>query len=252
MSTASFSCTVLAGTNKAGIIKPDDNGYYTQVLGAFDFLNSAGANYPFESAKSLFESSSSLMRRIKNGQCYGENGHPKKTPGMSMRDYITRILQVDEGNIICHFANLWIDKDNVKDENGKPIIAVMGRVKPAGPHAASLEASMKNPEENVAFSVRSLTQDTFANGRTQKHMRTLVTYDRVPEPGISCAAKYNNPALEMLEESEDLITPEMLNLVEQEASSKIALESGGMSIAMVRSELGWTAVEKITPASALW
>ena len=64
---AKYSCTALAGTNKVGRLKTDEHGYRQMVLGAYDFDNSAGATYPFESAKSLFESSSSLMRRIANG-----------------------------------------------------------------------------------------------------------------------------------------------------------------------------------------
>ena len=74
---AKYSCTALAGTNKVGKLRADENGYREMVLGAYDFDNSAGAVYPFESAQSLFKSSSSLMRRIANGQCRGEYGHPK-------------------------------------------------------------------------------------------------------------------------------------------------------------------------------
>ena len=48
---ATYSCTALLGTNKAGVLKPDAEGYYTVVLGALNFYNSAGDFYPYESAK---------------------------------------------------------------------------------------------------------------------------------------------------------------------------------------------------------
>ena len=54
---AKYSCTALAGTNKAGKLKADEHGYREMVLGAYDFDNSAGAVYPFESAQALFKRS---------------------------------------------------------------------------------------------------------------------------------------------------------------------------------------------------
>ena len=207
---AKYSCTALAGTNKVGRLKTDEHGYRQMVLGAYDFDNSAGATYPFESAKSLFESSSSLMRRIANGQCRGEYGHPKPLPGMTNQQFLERILRIEESAICVHFKEVWIDKDNVKDENGKPVIAVMGKVKPCGPHGPALEQQLSNTEENVAFSVRSLTNDRMVGGKLNKHMKVLVCWDYVNEPGISVANKYQAPALEGIAEDIEIV-PSMLD-----------------------------------------
>ena len=52
---ATFSCTSLMGTNKAGVLKPDENGYYTVVLGALDVYNSAGDFYPLNRLKNYLK-----------------------------------------------------------------------------------------------------------------------------------------------------------------------------------------------------
>ena len=97
---AVFACTALLGTNKAGILKPDASGYYTLVLGALNIFNNGGAYYPYgESAQMLFKESSSFIRRINNGALRGEYGHPRMLPGMSMRDYMSRITDIMEDKV---------------------------------------------------------------------------------------------------------------------------------------------------------
>lgn len=239
MDKVCYNCTALTGTNKQGILKPDSDGYYTLVLGAFDFPNSVGAVYPFASAKKLFESSGSLMRRLATGQCRGEYGHPKKTPGMTNADFINRILTIEETRICCHFRKIWIDTESVRDKSGKKVIAVMGEVKPCGPYGDALREQLENPNENVAFSVRSLTRDTRIGGQTQKHMTTLVVYDYVNEPGIAIATKYDNPSLEGITEGEAVFTAADLDRAEEKANADgISMESG-LDHRTVRTENGW-------------
>ena len=245
-----YNCTSLAGTNKAGNLKPDESGYYEVVLGAFDFKNSAGENYPFASAKHLFTNSSSLMRRIRNGQCNGELGHPKKLPGMSYRDYIQRILEIREDNISHHIRSIKVDNSSIKDEFGKSVIAVIGEIKPSGPYGNTLKESMENPSENVAFSVRSLVSQSIDNGEIQKHMKILVTWDRVTEPGISIANKYNSPSMEVLT-PEYNITKEMIDTIST-GSESIGNESIRADIRRVKTELGWDKVEIINLPSMDW
>jgi hypothetical protein len=248
---AKYSCTALAGTNKVGKLRADENGYREMVLGAYDFDNSAGAVYPFESAQSLFKSSSSLMRRIANGQCRGEYGHPKPLPGMTNQQYLERILRIEESAICVHFKEVWIDKDNVKDERGKPVIAVVGKVKPCGPNGPALEEQLNNTEENVAFSVRSLTNDRMVAGKLHKHMKVLVCWDYVNEPGISVANKYQAPALEGI--SDDIeIVPSMLDVAERHQQRAGVSMENAVSSTMVRSELGWSKVQNLSTASQNW
>ncbi len=194
----SYSCTALMGTNKTGALKPDADGYYTLVLGALDFFNSAGSYYPYESAKHLFQESSSLIRRCNSGALRGEYGHPRKG-NMTDAQFLSRIMDIDEKNVCCHIRRVWIDCNTLKDEQGKGIVAILGEVKPMGPYAQALQQSLDNPSENVCFSIRSITNDQIIGGVNNKHLRAICTWDYVNEPGISVANKWRSPALESME-----------------------------------------------------
>lgn len=246
-----FSCTALAGTNKAGILTPDKNGYYTVVLGAFDFFNQTGAYWPYDKAAALFAESGSFMRRMRTGQARGELGHPRKEVGMTYQDYIARILQIHEDKVTHHIRACWIDKSSIRDKNGRPIIAVMGEVKPSGPHEDMLLKCFKNPDENVAFSVRSLCDQQVVRGRLEKWMQTLITYDYVNEGGISIATKFTSPGLESM--MDDLIvTPEVLDRIQADEASRVGLESSGVDIEIIKTELGWSRSQIITLPSMGW
>lgn len=270
MEQVCYNCTALAGTNKAGILTPDANGYFDVILGAFDFPNSAGSVYPSAPALKLMEASGSLMRRINTGQCRGEYGHPKKEAGMTNAQFINRILTIEETRIACVFKDVRIDKDSIKDDRGRPVIAVRGKVKPCGPYGEYLLAQLQNPDENVAFSVRSLTRDQRVAGILQKVMRTLVTWDYVNEPGIAIATKYNSPSLESMSVglesaatgvespiwtgtagSDIYLGEQDFIMAEDELKQTgISLESG-LDHKMVRSELGWSKVQNLSTKSFL-
>lgn len=196
----SFGCTALMGTNKAGIIKPDEFGYRSMVLGAFNAFNSAEQYYPVEPALELFRPDSALMRRIKSGSLHGELGHPRKLPGMSDRDFLMRIADIVEQNICVHIADVTLIPRGMIDESGRPVTGVIGKIKGAGPHGQSLEDELNNPKQNVCFSIRSITNDRYERGRYTKYLRAIYTWDKVNEPGISIAKKWHAPGLEQLQE----------------------------------------------------
>lgn len=237
---ASFACTALLGTNKAGILRPDADGYYTLVLGALDIYNSGGAFYPYESAKQLFKESSSLMRRISNGALRGEYGHPRPN-GMNMRDFLGRVMDIYEPNVCCHIRKVWIDnKTSVRDERGRPVIAILGEVKPAGPMGPALQASLDNPSENVCFSIRSLTEDHTVAGTTYKNLKTIVTWDYVNEPGLSVAKKWHSPALESIEEDLPVMPAHLAALRNtQMLNARLGMESNGLTVEAAMEDLGW-------------
>lgn len=247
--SATYSCTALMGTNKTGVLKCDKDGYYEITLGALDFFNSAGAFYVFEGAKHLFEESSSLMRRIRNGSLKGEYGHPKFLPGMSKRDFIARILTINEDCISHHIRNVKIETEKVKGQAGERVIAIMGEVKPAGPHGPALKESFENRHENVCFSIRSMTNDVYDHrGVLTKTLQEIITWDYVNEPGISVANKFQAPGLEARQKNgEILATLEDVsftfeNLMEvrklHESMKGVGVESS-MIIDNVIKALGW-------------
>ena len=237
---ATYSCTALMGTNKTGVLKPDADGYYEVVLGALDFYNSAGAFYPFASAKEIFEDSSSFKRRVQTGCLKGEWGHPKFQPGMSKRDFVGRVLNIHEECVSHHIKDVWIEQEKVKDKNGGRVIAIMGKVRPAGPFGPALKEALENRHENVCFSIRSLTNDVYDHrGMVIKHIQQIITWDYVNEPGISVANKYQAPTLEGIENVQ-FSFENLKDYQKHQMELGVGMEtSGGVSVDSVIQSFGW-------------
>lgn len=260
MSNTSYQCTALHGTNKAGAVKADSNGYYKVVLGALNFYNSAGQYYPLNNeVEALFAESSILMRRVQTGNLRSEYGHPKFLPGMSKKDFLYRIMDIHEANVCCHIHELQIDKSSVKGKDGRPIVAIIGSIKPSGPRGDVLAAQLENPKENVCFSIRSITNDYIDSaGQTHKVLKEIYTWDYVNEPGISVANKWLSPALESVEsfafERKHLMLAKQLAL-----ATSNGMESGIVgSINSTLAKLGWDRPAEtstsglLVPPSAKW
>jgi len=181
-------------------LEVDADGYYTINLGALNTFNSAGAFYKLDGARQLFESSSILMRRIKNGFLKAEVGHPKKQPSMTMNDYMTRILTINPENVCAHIKEIWLEETNEKEPgSNENLVLIKGKVKPNGPKAEFLKELLEDSDANVAFSIRSLTKDVIINGVVVKTLSQVVTWDFVIEPGIKHATKYKTLSIESLD-----------------------------------------------------
>ena len=250
MNQIRFACTSLVGTNKVGLLKKDENGYYEMVVGALNMYNSAGMYYVYEQAKELFESSSQLMRRVKRGALRGEYGHPKRLPGQTMDDFAHRVLSIHEENTCCHHMELWLDFDKLKDENGRPVIAIMSKVYPSGPFGAVLERSLGNPKENVCFSIRSFTDDFMDRGIVKRILRTVVTFDYVNEPGMSIAEKFKSPSLEAFDEGIIFNRGNIERSVQLNQSHGMAQESVTLSVQELFRTMGWSTTQETMSAFA--
>ena len=86
------------------------------------------------------------------------------------------------------------------------MIAIIGKVKPAGSKANALQIARENPKQNAAFSIRGLTENKHRNGRVERILTTIITWDHVIEPGISVACKAHTPGLEKLATESMIIT----------------------------------------------
>lgn len=246
-----FACTSLAGTNKVGNLKKDENGYWELVVGALNVYNSAGQFYVYEQAKQLFESSSQLMRRVQRGSLRGEYGHPKMTPGMSNQDFAQRVMSIYEENTCCHHKDITLDFDRVKDENGKPIIAIVSKVYPSGPMGHALERSLQNPNENVCFSVRAFTDDYRESGVYKRVLKTIVTWDLVNEPGISAAEKFKSPSLEGITEH-TFSRGCMERSIKPTSQHGVAQESVLLTAGELFTSMGWNVPEASKPSWMGW
>jgi hypothetical protein len=256
----SLSCTALVGTNKAGTLKPDADGYYQVVLGALDVYNNTGAFYPEATARQLFQASSSLMRRIASGNLRGEYGHPTPEPGMSMDAFVARVRRIDEDRICMHIRKVWIDY-SFKNLKGQPIIAILGEIRPSGPRGPALKDQLENRFEDVCFSIRSLTHDFNSGGRLTKNFKMIVTWDYVNEPGLDVARKWNSPAMESLKEpvlakqlEERFIMPfQIANMAKTQGPNMLGMESnGGVSLEEMAEVMSEVEKETTPPAWMNW
>lgn len=224
------STMVNAGTNKG--LKPDGQGYYTMIIGGLNVHNSAGEYYTVKGAKDLFESSSLLMRRVKTGALKGELGHPKFDPGTNINDYINRCCEIRETNVCASFAEVWLDYELVK---GSDTVAICAKVTPAGPHAEVLERSFNDNNQNTAFSIRGFTDDRRVNGKLERELTQIITWDMVNEPGISIANKDNTMKFLGMESLVDKRVE--LSVIESIANAKapmgIATESSNIARALL-------------------
>ncbi len=248
-----FTLTRLAGTNKVGDLKKNERGYYPMVIGALDMFNSAGMYYRADAAKQFFEDSNAFMRRVQRGALRGEYGHPRREAGMSMPAYYQRLLQIHEDKVCVHFASVWLDYDNFKDDQGRPIVAILAEVNPSGPLGHVLEKQLQNPAENVCFSIRSFTDDRMVNNVINRFIKTIVTFDYVNEPGMSVAEKYNSPALEGLEEvtfTRGQVETGSSQLLE---TAGVGNESAVLNVHELMAALNWQMpAEAKKRASAVW
>lgn len=246
-----FVCTQLQGTQKQGILKPDADGYYTTVLGALNILNSAGMYYVAEGVKELFEQSAPLMRRTKRGASRGEVGHPQRCEGETMNDFIARYCSIDDKNICAHFSEFWLDFQSVKGLDGKPVIAIMGKVTPSGIHGDFLKRAFENGKENVCFSIRSMTYDYTDKGLIKRIIKNVITFDWVNEPGIYVAEKYRSPAMESIAPDVRITERQMRRALETKQSA-LAMESIELNAPELFQSLGWELTGKQKQIFADW
>lgn len=251
LNNVTYQCTALNGMNKVGLLKRDEQGYARVVLGGLDVSNSAGEFYTYEQSKKLFEESSALMRRVRSGALRGENGHPKMMPGQSPEAFASRVMSIWENRVCVHIKSVELDFENVRDLNGNRVIAIMGMVKPSGELGYVLEEALSNPNQNVAFSIRAFTDNERFRGRTNRHLRNIVTWDFVGEPGIAIATKYSSPALESFEEV--FLDKNQLRLAANlQEPDGVAMESKRLMVDELFTSFGWNTSGDKRAAWAKW
>ena len=245
--TITYSCAALIKSGKKGKLKQDEHGYSEICLGAFNVFNSGGIYYPMlDSVKEMFAAGGSLRLRLDKGQCHSELEHPAPVEGKDINHFVQRLLTIKADRVSAHIKSVSLVEG--KDEKGKSIVRCMGMVRPAGPYGPSLEDSLANPCESTAFSVRSLCSTKPLNGRLEKHVTNIITWDQVLQPGISMANKFDTPSLEQLQD--DSIIPEAVlrGIAEDTAlSSQAGMEECSQMATRIITDLGWQKVEIINP-----
>lgn len=230
-----FTATTLPA-GKQGKLTPDENGYYTVILGGLNAYNSVNEYYTLKGVEQMFTGNSELMRRIREGCLKIELGHPEFKSGMSKEEFFSRIARIDPKNVCGHIAEIWLDYENYRNPDGSKMVAILGKVCPSGPHGQSLKDSLERAGENVCFSVRSFTEDFQERSKYIRVIRKLITFDLVIEPGIYNAKKFFSPALESLEDI--TYTREILNkIANQPVLEGVGMESAQHEKAVARDLL---------------
>lgn len=184
------------GHNLGKNIKKDSNGYYYVCLGALNYHNSTKAVYLSDGINDLMNSNNSdIKRRLESGYLYGELGHPKKTPGQTSLEYMSRFVRIDDKSVSHHIKGVEFENTDINIGNGlNNVVKIMGWVKPTGPYGKVLEENLNNPDCNTAFSIRVLTVDRIQNNMELRKIVQIVTWDAVIEPGIDIANKFDTIA----------------------------------------------------------
>ena len=242
MAKISFTVTQ-APRGKQGILKPDGQGYYEQVIGALGVENESGIHYTSKQAVvDLFNNSSTLRRKMDRGVLRGEVGHPKFHPGMSKADFVNRIFQIYEENTCVHFKEIHLDDSYLKNV-GPGVFAIIAKFTPSGAKGDFLDRQIKNGSENVCFSIRSIAEDYTSGGKYMRDLAEVITFDYVNEPGIKYAEKYKSPALESITRGGDILVSQddFIRAMKEAVVAGIATESGiDMSLDRMFKQFGWT------------
>lgn len=238
---ATYGATYLPGLNKVSKMRADANGYYRTVVGGFDMRSTKGELYHLtESVKALFAKGSILRRRVDNGVCRGEEMHPTIS-NLSHADAIKRLLTIELSKVSHHMRDFSLEAK--KDHSGNDVVLVYASVKPSGPCGASLEASLQNREENVAFSIRSFSNPGIKNGVPGTIVTDILTYDQVPEAGIELATQFDSVSLESIVDPIHFTSKDFDDAIS--ATDGVSSESDNGIITMVRDNVlgGWEQVQ---------
>jgi hypothetical protein len=224
MKKLKYSCTALVGTNKKGILEPDEHGYYYLCLGAMNIHNSQGIWYDWETSKSILGRSATFRRKAEKAALMSEEEHPDWEAGWSLEQYISRIRIFDKDRVCAFIRDVEIVQGE-KVGGGKHRMYFYAWVKPWGARGEHLKAALDDPHQNVYFSLRALCDDNWVGGQCVRTLVEFVTFDWVSEGGLHVASKYHSPALE----SHDIDVPVSVlqNIVDKRGSETqcIGLES---------------------------
>lgn len=241
-----YRMTRLDGIDKEGVIKPDSDGWYTVCIGALDHASKninpktgQAEYYGSQGYEQFFAPGTLFNDRIQGGFIKAEYGHPERESGMSDVAFLERNMQIREKNVCAVFGAIWLVHDFVDPLTKEKCVGIFAKIKPTGPYGKFLENDLLTKGVNVCFSIRSLTTRKVINGRNTKVLHTVITFDFVTEPGITCAEKFVSPSMESASPqvtfTEDVRDVEVSaasarRLIERSNISGLSTESGVMRI----------------------
>lgn len=193
MNTVSFdiSSALLTEGNQR-VLEPDKQGIYRgMVLMVLGKVSRNNKDYEVSSmCDAIANNDSIFFKKLTAGQLFGELGHPM----IKDESDLGRLMQVDPTRVSHQIHRVYTGKAT---EQGH--VLVYGDIEPCLPYGPVLDASLRNPRRNTAFSLRSLVTKTGQVGSVIKQrVNALVTVDTVDAPGYMEASKVRIAAQEGL------------------------------------------------------
>jgi len=199
-----YSPINVSAPTKSGIMKPDSQGRYTVVLGGLNTFNASGVWFTLEESDKMFAASSAFQRNVKEGTIYSENGHPVRPPGMTDDEWIERFLGLQENRFTNTLEEVWLDPTYAKKFDdpriAKDTVVIMGRIKPFGELKHVLIDIINNPNQNLCYSIRCITDTYKRNNVRVKVIRGVITFDLVYSGGLIFSKKTFHPSTENISE----------------------------------------------------
>lgn len=250
----SYYNVALQGSGKKGILKQLDNGYFEIILGAFAAFGNGGWLYDARTAMRYIETDRDFLAMLQAGRLRSEWGHPRRLPGMTDQDWFVRICEIYENNVSSHIRKISVSMDTVRDEKGRMVVAVIGEVRPSGPHENSFLRMLENPHEDVNYSIRCFANKNFKF--MTKHINRIITWDSVFDPGIKVASKYKTPSLESRIVTQELDEVEFhldsLKAGILDSANEESFESLSPFVKIIESLYVPTEVSVVMPATLKW
>lgn len=220
----------VAAPTKSGVLKPDAQGRYTVVLGGLNTFNASGIWYTLDESDKMFTASSAFQRNVAEGTIYSENGHPVRPPSMKSDDeWIDRFLGLEEARFTNTIEKVWLDSTYAKRFNDSRIdkntVVIMGLIKPFGELKHVIEDIIKNPKQNLCFSIRCIT-DTYQRATVKvKIIRGVITFDLVYSGGLIFSKKTFHPSVEHISAVDRGETLEIINKMKEDRLVQLTSEN---------------------------
>lgn len=185
VSSISFCIESVAPGNGRTRFEQDEGGFYKGVpISAIGVSTRNNSYYDVNSlVEHLNNPSTPVNMMLRDRSLHGECGHPKII-GLSHEEAIARIRDIDENNTSHLFKSIYIGKP--LESGGKLVLA---DIKPIRDKGRYVKESFDDPEQNTAFSIRTLTCNTVKGNISYRKMLQFITADFVNTPGYAQATK---------------------------------------------------------------
>jgi hypothetical protein len=180
--------TALVDDNrKLQALTPDDDGFYCGIpMCALDIVTRNKTQYD---SKSLIENmtnpNTTFNTRLRDGELFGENGHPFIYKPLSDPESVARLFRLDSRFKACHYKKFYSKKDE-----GLGVNIIYSDLKPMGPYGKYAEEQLLDPNVNFSTSLRALSSEQKKNGILFRNILNLITFDvGVPGGGFKYSSK---------------------------------------------------------------